>query len=181
MSQRAIFVQATQWSEKSCDTSLTEPYLGALLFRVGLGGYTRMGDYKGAGVETGKKGYYFSTVAGNGTYSQGVLQTIQQSASGVDPRTGRSVTGTTAGVISGKYLGIIQQRLRSVQRGPVEALLPVYDAQGQIIAYERHMTPQALAALERNTHMGEMLGAWKGRWPELGSTGSYLGEDDIIR
>jgi hypothetical protein len=166
MSQRAIFVQATQWSEKSCDTSLTEPYLGALLFRVGLGGYTRMGDYKGAGVETGKKGYYFSTVAGNGTYSQGVLQTIQQSASGVDPRTGRSVTGTTAGVISGKYLGIIQQRLRSVQRGPVEALLPVYDAQGQIIAYERHMTPQALAALERNTHMGEMLGAWKGRQAE---------------
>lgn len=125
-----------------------------------------MGDYQGAGVESGKKGYYFSTVAGNGTYTQGVLQTIQQSASGVDPRTGRSVMGTTAGVISGKYLGIIQQRLRNAQQGPVEALLPVYDAKGQIIAYERHMAPQALAALERNTHMGEMLGAWAGRQAE---------------
>ena len=91
------------------------------------------------------------------------MQTIQQSASGVDPRTGRSITGTTAGVISGKYLGIIQQRLRNHQYGPEEALLPVYDDKGQIIAYERHMKPEALAALERNTHMGEMLGAWKGR------------------
>lgn len=95
-----------------------------------------------------------------------MLQTIQQSASGVDPRTGRSVMGTTAGVISGKYLGIIQQRLRNAQQGPVEALLPVYDAQGQITAYERHMAPHALAALERNTHMGEMLGAWAGRQAE---------------
>lgn len=122
-------------------------------------GYTRMGDYKGAGVETGKRGYYFSTVAGNGTYTQGAMQTIQQSVSGVDSRTGRTVMGTTAGVISGKYLGIILQRLRNHQYGPEEALLPVYDGKGQIIAYERHMAPKALAALERNTHMGEMLGA----------------------
>lgn len=129
-------------------------------------GYTRMGDYKGAGVETGKKGYYFSTVAGNGTYTQGAMQTIQQSASGVDCRTGRSITGTTAGVISGKYLGIIQQRLRNHQRGPEEALLPVYNEKATITAYERHMKPDALAALERNTHMGEMLGAWKGRQAE---------------
>jgi hypothetical protein len=98
-----------------------------------------MGDYKGAGVETGKKGYYFSTVSGNGTYTQGAMQTIQQSASGVDPRTGRSITGTTAGVISGKYLGVIKQRLSANQRGPVEALLPVYDGKGQVVAYERHM------------------------------------------
>lgn len=129
-------------------------------------GYTRMGDYKGAGVETGKKGYYFSTVAGNGTYTQGAMQTIQQSVSGVDPRTGRTVKGTTAGVISGKYLGIIAQRLRNHQYGPEEALLPVLDGKGQIIAYERHMAPKALAALEPNTHMGEMLGSWKGRQAE---------------
>ena len=129
-------------------------------------GYTRMGDYKGAGVETGKKGYYFSTVSGNGTYTQGAMQTVQQSASGVDPRTGRTINGTTAGVITGKYLGIIQQRLRNAQRGPVEALLPVYDAKGVVVAYERQMAPHALAALERNTHMGEMLGAWAGRQAE---------------
>ena len=72
-----------------------------------------MGDYRGSGLETGKMGYYFSTVAGNQTYQQGAMQTVQQSASGVDPRTGRSIMGTTAGVITGKYLGIIQQRLRN--------------------------------------------------------------------
>jgi hypothetical protein len=94
------------------------------------------------------------------------MQTIQQSASGVDPRTGRTVTGATAGVISGKYLSIIQQRLRNATRGPVEALLPVYDAKGVVVAYERHIAPHALAALNRNTHMGEMLGAWAGRQAE---------------
>lgn len=129
-------------------------------------GYTRIGEYKGAGVETGKKSYYFSTVAGNGTYTQGAMQTIQQSASGVDPRTGRTISGTTAGVITGKYLAIIQQRLRNAQRGPVEALLPIYDGKGNVVAYERHMAPHALAALERSTHMGEMLGAWAGRQAE---------------
>jgi hypothetical protein len=125
-----------------------------------------MGDYKGAGVESGKMGYYFSTVAGNGLYTQGAMQTVQQSASGIDPRTGRTITGTTAGVIHGKYLSIIAQRLRNHQRGPEEALLPIYNAQGQIVAYERHMAPKALAALQRNTHMGEMLGAWAGRQAE---------------
>ncbi|WP_295075813.1 hypothetical protein [Tabrizicola sp.] len=125
-----------------------------------------MGDYKGAGVETGKKSYYFSTVSGNGLYTQGAMQTIQQSASGVDPRTGRTVTGTTAGVIHGKYLGVIKQRLAMTQRGPEEALLPIYNAKGEVVAYERHMAPKALAALERNSHMGEMLGAWAGRQAE---------------
>lgn len=116
-------------------------------------------------------------MAGNGTYTQGVLQTIQQSASGVDPRTGRSVTGTTAGVISGKYLGIIIQRLRNAQQGPEEALLPVYDGKGQVVAYERHMAPKALAALERNTHMGEMLGSWIGRqWTPVPADGTSIGD-----
>jgi hypothetical protein len=105
-------------------------------------------------------------VAGNGLYTQGAMQTVQQSASGIDPRTGRTITGTTAGVIHGKYLSIIAQRLRNHQRGPEEALLPIYNAQGQIAAYERHMAPKALAALQRNTHMGEMLGAWAGRQAE---------------
>lgn len=129
-------------------------------------GYTRLSDYKGAGVETGKRGYYFSTVAGNGAYTQGVLQTVQSSVSGVDPRTGRTVTGTTAGVISGKYLGIIQQRLQNSRKAPGEALMPVYDGKGVVIAYERHMSPLALASLNRSTHIGEMLGAWRGRQAE---------------
>lgn len=35
-----------------------------------------------------------------------------------------------------------------------------------MVAYERHMLPERLSALDRNTHMGEMLGAWAGRQAE---------------
>lgn len=53
----------------------------------GLGkGYTRMGEYEGSGYETGKKGYYFSTVGGHSVFSQGIMQTVQNTAMGVDIR-----------------------------------------------------------------------------------------------
>lgn len=61
-------------------------------------GFTRIGDYKGSGVERGgKRGYYFSTVSGSSAYNQGVMQTVATSYNGVDPRTGYTVTGNVAG------------------------------------------------------------------------------------
>lgn len=59
----------------------------------------------------------------------------------------------------GQILGIIAPRLRNAHQGPEEALLPVLDGKGRVVAYERHMAPKALAVLERNTHTGEMLGS----------------------
>lgn len=34
------------------------------------------------------------------------------------------------------------------------------------MAYERSLAPERLAALDRNTHLGEMIGAWAGRQTE---------------
>ena len=142
-------------------------------------GYTRLGDYRGAGagagVEGGKRGYYFSAVAGNNVYHQGVMQTVQTSAFGVDPRTGRTISGITAGHVPNQMVKVIQRRLASqggAGRGSWkgssggEALLPVYDGQGEVVAYERSMAPERLEALDRNTHLGEMIGAWAGRQAE---------------
>lgn len=129
-------------------------------------GYTRVGDHKGSAAEGGKRGYYHSTISGREMYQQGAMQTVQTSAMGVDPRAGRTLTGTVAGVIRGQELSLVLHR---IQRGVVprgEPLIPIYDDKEQVAAYERSMSPQALQSLQRNTHLGEMLGAWSGRQVE---------------
>ena len=47
-----------------------------------------------------------------------------------------------------------------------EYLLPVFDAAGSIVGYERSMDPAKLMGLQKDTHLGRMLGAWTGRIAE---------------
>lgn len=130
-------------------------------------GYTRLGKYEGAGVEEGKRSYYFSAVAGLNTYSQGVLQTVNTSFNGVDPRTGYTVNGTVAGRVPRDQVRTIRRKLKDQgNQGAGEPLLPVWNAKGEVVAYERSMAPERLKALDRNTHLGEMIGAWAGRQKE---------------
>lgn len=129
-------------------------------------GYTRLGAYQGTGLEKGSKGYYYSAVSGRNTFSQGILQTVHASAFGVDPRTGFTVNGTTGGVIQGRAVPYLERQLGTVSKLGKEVLMPVFDAQGNVVAYERSMAPQQLSRLRQNTHLGEMLGAWAGRQAE---------------
>lgn len=130
-------------------------------------GYTRIGNYVGSGVEGGKRGYYISSVAGSNTYSQGAMQTVNSSFMGVDPRTGYSVNGISAGRIRGQYLSTIKARLKAQgNRKGNEPLMPVFNDVGEVVAYERSMAPERLAALDPNSHLGEMIGAWAGRQAE---------------
>ncbi len=47
-----------------------------------------------------------------------------------------------------------------------ENLLPVFDALGNVVAYERSMDPAQLNGLQQDTHLGRMLGTWTGRIAE---------------
>ena len=130
-------------------------------------GYKRVGDYAGSVFDRGSKGYYYSTVGGNGTFNQGIMQTVQTSVAGVDPRTGRTVTGTTGGVITGTAAGLIKQRVRTGQyRAQGEPLMPIFDEEGEVVAWERHMDPVMLEKARPNRDIAEMLGAWAGRQVE---------------
>lgn len=57
-------------------------------------GFRRMGDYFGSAKtyrsRLDKKGYYFSPVSGSNPFTQGISQNVNETASGVDPRTGYS-------------------------------------------------------------------------------------------
>ena len=128
-------------------------------------GFTRLGSYEGSGFESGSRSYYCSTVGGNNAYAQGVLQTIQKTAMGV---AGRNASGLTGGVISGPRVALIQTMIQN-QTSPntsVEPLIPIYDETGNVVAYERSLSPEMRARMQRNTHMGEMMRAWAGRQEE---------------
>lgn len=132
-------------------------------------GYTRKGAYvgSGVGVEAGKRSYYHSTVSGKNTFSQGAMQTVQVAVNGVDPRSGVSLLGSTAGTITGASIAGINNRIKKSRNlNENEALMPVFGGSGEVVAFERAMDPKELTILNRNEHIGEMLGAWRGRQAE---------------
>jgi hypothetical protein len=79
-------------------------------------GYTRLRDYAGSGVEGGKRGYYSSTVAGANLFHQGIMQTVHRSVFGIDPASGRTLTGVTAGGVPTQMVDVVTERLKAAQR-----------------------------------------------------------------
>ena len=132
-------------------------------------GYIRKGDYKGYGqsVDRGRKGYYYSAVSGKNTYSQGVMQTVQRSVNGIDPRNGKLVNGDGAGIIKTTDMDALVREVKTKYgTNESEALRPIFDAEGNVYAYERLMDPEKLKLLNRNTDISTMMGAWAGRQTE---------------
>lgn len=127
-------------------------------------GYVRLGDYTGSSADIGRgsMGYYYSPVSGTATYNQGVMQTVRQTAFGVDPDTGYTV-GRTAGRITDQAeVKALRSRIAN-QKTTTEPLQPVYDSTGAVIAYERMMSPDMLAKLNTETNLARTIGQWRGR------------------
>jgi hypothetical protein len=133
-------------------------------------GYKRIADAPtDKKFSTINRGYYVSNTKQTGTYSQGVMQMIQDTYRGVDATTGLTVNGYTSGVISGASVVSITDALNKMTKGIIdnkEALLPSYDEDG-IIHYERYINPDILETHTRpKSNLALMLGAWAGRQVE---------------
>lgn len=127
-------------------------------------GYRRIGDYRGSNIESGKvsRGYYYSPDAQQAPFSQGIIQNIDYTAYGVHEYTGYS-TGPTAGLITDP---VEVKRLASrmhLERGTVETLRPIFNAQGQVVAFERTLDPEVMNRLHENQDLSKMIGYWRGR------------------
>lgn len=127
-------------------------------------GYVRLGDYRGSAADTSRisRGYYFSPVSGKATYNQGVLQTVHQTASGVDPHTGYSMDLTAGRITNRDMVKSIARNLTGTPSS-AENLQPIFDTNGDVVAYERGIDPEKLTHLNRNTDLSQMMGAWVGR------------------
>lgn len=135
-------------------------------------GFNRVAEYRGSGAEVGqgRKGYYFSSLSGQSVYNQGIIQTVHPTVSGVDPVTGFSTSVTTAGRITDPaQVQRAQRRLSGVSPSSGsqgESLMPVFDGQGNLVAYERSVDPDQEQRLGRSSNIAEMMGVWRGRQVE---------------
>ena len=133
-------------------------------------GYKRVADATAdRDFSTVNRGYYVTSTKQTGTYSQGVMQLIQDTYRGVDATTGLSVNGQTAGIISGSSVEVVTDHMNTLSNGlpdNKEALLPVYDMDG-VLHYERYMNPDIVEKYTApKSNLALMLGVWAGRQVE---------------
>ena len=88
---------------------------------------------------------------------------MHETFNGVDARTGMMTTMPTGGSIVGKEAKRIAASM-VVKDGveTSEALLPRFDADGNVYGYQRLLDPDKVNMLNVDEHIGRNLGAWAG-------------------
>ena len=129
--------------------------------------YVRLGTYQGSSANRGPaRSYYFAPVQAQASFSQGILQNVRNTAGGVDLGTGFTMGTMVAGRITDKpSVDRITKALARGERGN-EPLLPVYDANGNVVAYEQSIDPNMLKHIEGENHLARAIGVWRGRQVE---------------
>ena len=129
--------------------------------------YVRLGTYQGSSANRGPaRSYYFAPVQAQAPFSQGILQNVRNTAGGVDLGTGFTMGTMVAGRITDKpSVDRITKALARGERGN-EPLLPVYDANGSVVAYEQSIDPNMLKHIEGENHLARAIGVWRGRQVE---------------
>nr|DAE39455.1 MAG TPA: RNA polymerase [Bacteriophage sp.] len=129
--------------------------------------YVRLGTYQGSSANRGPaRSYYFAPVQAQAPFSQGILQNVRNTAGGVDLGTGFTMGTMVAGRITDKpSVDRITKTLARGERGN-EPLLPVYDANGNVVAYEQSIDPNMLKHIEGENHLARAIGVWRGRQVE---------------
>lgn len=129
--------------------------------------YVRLGTYQGSSANRSKgRSYYFAPVQAQAPFSQGILQNVRDTAGGVDLGTGFTMGTMVAGRITDKpSVDRITKALARGERGN-EPLLPVYDSNGNVVAYEQSIDPNMLKHIEGENHLARAIGVWRGRQVE---------------
>lgn len=129
--------------------------------------YVRLGTYQGSSANRGPaRSYYFAPVQAQAPFSQGILQNVRNTAGGVDLGTGFTMGTMVAGRITDKpSVDRITKALARGERGN-EPLMPVYDANGNVVAYEQSIDPNMLKHIEGENHLARAIGVWRGRQVE---------------
>lgn len=129
--------------------------------------FTRIAGYQGSSGERARsRGYYFSPVAARAPYSQGILQNVRNTAGGVDVGTGFTMGTMVAGRITDKpSVDRITKALAKGERGN-EPLMPIYDGNGRVVAYEQSIDPNMLTHIAGEDNLAKAIGVWRGRQVE---------------
>jgi hypothetical protein len=117
-----------------------------------------------------EQSYYVSNVKRAGSYSQGVMQTVQDSYRGVDATTGLTVNGTSAGAIT--YAPVVDALVDEMNAAGIvgnikETITPVYDETDGVLYFEKIINPDIITDFAQpSSNLAMMLGVWAGRQVE---------------
>ena len=134
-------------------------------------GFKRIGTYQKSTLDpSGSMGYYFCDFANKPMFNEGTMQIINMTANGVDLNSGFS-TEMLGGYITDRNIvrAIAKQadQFGTSEYGQKkianeERLLPVFDENGNVFAYERMLDPAMISKLQKDTDITNMLGVWNG-------------------
>ena len=135
-------------------------------------GFKRIGTYQKSTLDpSGSMGYYFCDFANKPMFNEGTMQIINMTANGVDLNSGFS-TEMLGGYITDRntvraiakqadQFGTSEYGQKKI--ASEERLLPVFDENGNVFAYERMLDPAMISKLQKDTDITNMLGVWNGR------------------
>lgn len=157
------------------DLVLATPAHGAKLLRMG---YTRIGGYSGDSLDpVNQLSFYRSTdkvlgltvgAGGRATYNQGATQTVEATVAGVDRLTGQTLDPAVQTVIRDEAtVARIAARMKQQGARGAHGLRPVFNAAGEIEAFERLIDPAMLNThLRTKKDLANSVGMWMGRQME---------------
>lgn len=129
--------------------------------------YVRVADYAGSNLERGlNRGYYFIPVQSRGAYEQGIMQNVVQTAGGVNAASGMMIGNIAGSITDPAEVKLLSRRLG--KDGGREPLIPVYGANGEVIAYERSLDPEVMERVASDNDLTKAIGIWRGRQVEEG-------------
>lgn len=137
--------------------------------------YVRVGSYRGGAAERLRNQdvhYYFAPVAARAAFEQGIMQNVRQSVSGVDANTGYSLSPTAGRVTEPTKVRILARSMKT-DRTQSEALMPVFDVNGNVVAVERSLDPVVMERVAGEQHLANAIGVWRGRQHEEATAGEY--------
>ena len=132
--------------------------------------YSYVGPYVGSNRESSLTNeplaYFVAKVPSRAGFAQGIMQNVQQTVSGVDMITGFSTELNGGQITSPEAVARIRRHGKETNN---ENLVPRFDKDGKVYAYERSVDPRKLQMVNRKTDLAKAIGIWAGRQAEEAS------------
>lgn len=131
-------------------------------------GYVRVADYRGSSTQRNvSQGYYYSPLSGRAVFNQGIMQNVRLTTGGVDRETGYTITRHAGRITEPHEVRRLSAQMQKEQNLN-EALMPIWNKYGQVIALEKAIDPVQWERLQPSEHLPRMIGVWRGRQAEEG-------------
>lgn len=125
-------------------------------------GYEMVDKFTGANAYMNRGlAYYRMGSSAKASFNQGIVQTAKATSFGVDPNTGYSDSHVVKRITDPVLMKRLLQR-----QDTVNPLVPVYGADGNLVAVEQMMEAKVLETVRDEENISETIGKWKGRQEE---------------